>query len=92
MKIILGIHAASIGGVSALIANVDDTVCNMMYVKLNASPIPRYRPIPPLRFLEDNASPIVVRMNDAKEVAMRLWNSTSYCTTLPDPRSICLLM
>ena len=69
-----GIHAASIGGVSALMAKVDDTVCSIMYVKLRASPIPRYIPIPPLRFLDDRDKPMVVRMNEANDVAMRLWH------------------
>lgn len=36
-----GIHAASIGGVLALIANVAQTVCNRMYEKLRAMPMPR---------------------------------------------------
>lgn len=91
-KIMFGIHAANIGGVSAFIANVDDTVCSIMYVKLSARPIPRYSPIPPFLFLDESDRPMVVRMNDANDVAIRLWYSTSYCTTLPEPRSICLFM
>ena len=87
-----GIQAANIGGVSACMAKVAETVCSMMYPKLRASPIPRYSPIPPFLFLEDSDTPIVVRINDAKEVAIRLWYSTSYCTTLLEPLSICLLM
>jgi hypothetical protein len=67
-----GIHAASIGGVLALMANVEETVCSMIYVKLRAKPMPRYKPIPPFRLRDDNEKPIVVRMNDAKEDAIRL--------------------
>ena len=67
-----GIHAARTGGVSALMAKVDETVCNMMYPKLKASPMPRNMPMPPLRLRDDNDNPMVVRMNEAKEVAMRL--------------------
>ena len=85
-----GIHAASIGGVLALMAKVDDTVCSMMYPKLRARPIPRYIPMPPLRLREDSERPIVVRMNEANDEAIRLWYSTSYCTTLPLPRLRCL--
>ena len=80
MNIILGIHAASIGGVSAFMAKVADTVCNNIYAKLNAKPIPKYIPMPPFRFLDDSETPIVVRIKDANEVAIRLWYSTSYCT------------
>jgi hypothetical protein len=53
-------------------ANVADTVCNMIYRKLNARPSPRYIPMPPLRFLDDRDAPMTVSMNDAKELAMRL--------------------
>ena len=88
-KIMLGIHAASIGGVSALMANVELTVCSMMYAKLSARPIPRYSPIPPFRLRDESDRPMVVRINDAKDIAMRLWYSTSYCTTLPDPLDVC---
>ena len=73
-----GIQAASIAGVFACMANVADTVCSIIYAKLKASPIPRYIPIPPFLFLEDNDSPMVVRINDANDDAIRLWYSTSY--------------
>ena len=69
---ILGIHAASIGGVLAPTAKADDTVCNRMYVKLRANPMPRYSPMPPLRFLDESERPMVVRMNEANDVAIRL--------------------
>ena len=67
-----GIHAASIGGVFACMAKVDDTVCNMMYVKLSARPMPRYIPIPPFLLRDDSDKPIVVRMKEANDDAMRL--------------------
>jgi hypothetical protein len=37
----LGIQAASIGGVSALMANVELMVCNRIYEKERARPMPR---------------------------------------------------
>ena len=55
-------------------------------------PMPRYSPMPPLRFRELRLAPIIVRMKDAKLEAMRLWYSTSYCTTLLEPRSFCFEM
>ena len=69
---IFGIHAASIGGVFALMANVADTVCSMIYMKLSAKPMPRYIPIPPLRFFEESDRPMIVRMKEANDVAIRL--------------------
>lgn len=68
----LGIHAASIGGVPALMANVADIVCRMIYAKLSAKPAPRYTPIPPFRLRELSEAPIIVRMNEANDVAIRL--------------------
>jgi hypothetical protein len=67
-----GIHAASIGGVSALMAKVELMVCRRIYENERASPIPRYIPMPPFRFLLDRLTPMIVRINEAKEVAMRL--------------------
>ena len=68
----LGIHAASNGGVPALIANVAEIVCSIIYIKLSASPAPRYIPIPPLRFLEESEAPIIVKINEASEDAILL--------------------
>ena len=73
-----------------MMENVAETVCRSMYAKLSASPIPRYMPIPPFRFLDDSEMPIVVSMNDANDDAIRLWYSTSYCAIFFEPRSICL--
>ena len=81
MNVRLGTHAASIGGRPAFMAKVDDTVWSMMYVKLSTRPMPRYMPIPPLRFRDDSDAPMMVRMKDASDDAMRLWYSTSYWTT-----------
>ena len=69
---ILGIHAANIGGVPALMANEADTVCNIIYRKLSAKPKPRYIPIPPLRLRDDSDAPMLVSMNEAKLDAIRL--------------------
>ena len=71
-KMILGTHAANMGGKSALMANVADTVCIIIYAKLRAKPMPRYMPMPPLRLRDDNEAPIMVRMKDANDAAIRL--------------------
>ena len=68
----LGIHTAMIGGTLPLTAKVDDTVWKRMYEKLRPRPTPRLSPIPPLVFLHERVSPMVVRMNAAKDMAMRL--------------------
>ena len=65
----LGIHAASMGGVPALMAKVALTVCSRMYVNERASPMPRYSHMPPFRLRDDSEAPIIVRMNDANDVA-----------------------
>ena len=86
----LGIHAAMMAGIPAFMAKVAHIVCRRIYEKLSASPMPRYIPMPPLRFRALRLAPMMVRINEAKQEAMRLWYSTSYCTTLLEPRSYCL--
>ena len=39
--VMMAVPVFSIGGASALMANVAETVCSMMYPKLSARPIPR---------------------------------------------------
>ena len=69
---ILGIQAATIGLTYPLMAKVDVIVINKMYEKLRAKPIPIFKPIPPLTFLEEREAPIAVRMKAAMIVAYRL--------------------
>ena len=88
-KMKFGVHAAKAGENPALMAKVELIVSSMIYMKLRISPIPRYNPIPPLRLRDDSDSPIIVRMNDENDTAIRLWYSISYCTTLPEPRDVC---
>ena len=68
----LGTQAANIGGASAFMAKVAEMVCSRIYKKLNASPSPKYNPMPPFRLRADNDKPIIVRMKEAKEEAIRL--------------------
>lgn len=67
-----GIHTATTGGTFPLTAKVEVIVWKRIYEKLSASPIPKCSPIPPLVFLDDRDKPITVRMNDAKDMAIRL--------------------
>ena len=67
-----GVHAANGGGMLACTAKADETVWSMMYAKLRANPTPRYIPIPPFLFLADSDAPMMVRMNDANDRAIRL--------------------
>ena len=60
------------GDIPALMAKVALTVCSRIYVNDKAKPMPKYIPIPPLRLRDDSEAPIIVRMNEAKEVAIRL--------------------
>ena len=68
----LGNHAANNGGKPALIANVADMVWNKMYPNDSANPTPRYTPMPPFRFLAESEAPMMVRMKDANDEAIRL--------------------
>jgi hypothetical protein len=66
-----GIQTATIGGVFPLTVKVAETVWNRIYEKLKANPIPKFIPIPPFTFLEDKDKPIAVRINAAKDMAIR---------------------
>ena len=68
----LGSHTAITGGILPLTAKVDATVWKRMYEKLNAKPTPKCNPIPPFTFLDDNDTPINVKMNEANDMAIRL--------------------
>ena len=46
-----------------------------IYVNARAIPIPIFQPIPPRRFLEDKATPIIVRINAEKGRANRVFFS-----------------
>ena len=85
-----GIHAARAIGICS--ANAEDMLWNRIYEKLNASPIPSDRPIPPFTFLDESEAPIIVRMNAAKDIAIRLWYSISKLLMLAMPLAFCLSM
>ena len=70
LNTMLGNHTARDTGICS--AKAEDTVWNRMYEKLNPKPIPRDIPIPPLVFFEDSEAPIIVKMNAAKDIAIRL--------------------
>jgi hypothetical protein len=46
-------------------------VWKRIYEKLKAKPIPKYNPIPPFTLREDNETPIIVKINAAKDIAIR---------------------
>ena len=67
----LGIQTAMNGGVFPLTAKVDDIVWNNIYEKLSANPIPKQSPIPPFTLRAERETPITVRINAAKDMAIR---------------------
>ena len=73
-------------------AKADEILWNTMYEKLSARPIPNDNPIPPFAFLEESETPMTVRRNAAKDIAMRLWYSISKLLVLAKPFSFCLSM
>ena len=62
-KIMLGIKTATIGGKPPFKANIFENCIDRMYAKLRNIPIPNGNPTPPRTFLEDNATPINVKIN-----------------------------
>ena len=66
----LGNHTAIYTGICS--AKADDIVWKRMYEKLNPKPIPNDIPMPPLVFLDESDAPMMVRINAAKDIAMRL--------------------
>jgi hypothetical protein len=68
----LGIHTAKKGVMAPLTENEVDKVENMMYKELNARPIPKCSPMPPLTFREANETPINVIIKAANGMEKRL--------------------
>ena len=91
-KMKLGIHTAMAAGKLALTAMLDTTVWNMMYVSMRASPMPNAIPIPFFRFRAEMETPMMVRMNVAKDDAPRFQYSTSNFCMLANPLAFCLFM
>ena len=58
-----GIHRATTAGMAPVYTNIWLKRMNNIYVKLNAMPIPMFHPIPPLFFLDERVTPMMVRMN-----------------------------
>jgi hypothetical protein len=62
-KVKLGNHTAKSGGMLDFSAIVPNTLSKKMNVKASAIPIARLTPIPPLRFIDDTATAIMVNIN-----------------------------
>ena len=67
-----GNHTAMNGDKAPLTENEVDKVENKMYIELNARPIPKCKPMPPLTFLDASDTPINVMMKAAKGIENRL--------------------
>ena len=65
-----GSHTAIYTGICS--AKAEEIVWKRMYEKLNPKPIPSDKPIPPFVFFEESDAPIIVRINAANDIAMRL--------------------
>ena len=65
----LGIHMAMKGGRTSVITNICEKRWKSIYEKAKAMPIARFQPMPPLFFLDDRATPIMVRMTADKGIA-----------------------
>ena len=70
-KVMFGIHTASIVGITPFTANVVDMVVNNTYNALNASPMPKFSPIPPLILRDESDTPIIAMMSTDMAVENR---------------------
>ena len=68
----LGIHTAQKGDMAPFTEKEVDKVEKTMYVALNASPIPKCKPTPPLTLREASETPINVMIKAANGIANRL--------------------
>ena len=58
-----GSHRATAGDKASVCTNIWLKRMNRIYVKARAIPRAIFQPIPPLRFFEDNATPMIVSTN-----------------------------
>ena len=86
----LGNHTLINGDITPLTEKVVETVENNTYKALNATPTPRFLPIPPRTFFELNVTPNSVMINAPIGLAHRFHHSVSNACTLPAPRLRCL--
>ena len=86
VKTILGIHRAINGGSTPPWTNIWLNLRKRIYVKARAIPIPIFHPIPPRLFLEDRATPIIVRMNAENGKANLVFFSIKAYFTFASPR------
>lgn len=91
-NIMFGSQIASHGGISPVYTNIWLNLMNRMYEKLRAMPIARFHPMPPLFFLEDKATPIMVNMNAEKGSEKRVCFSINEYFTFGSPRSFWTLI
>ncbi len=75
-KAILGNQTANMGGILDFSANTPKILSKNTKAKANAIPIARFVPIPPLRFIEETATAIIVRINADTGTLYFLYNTT----------------
>ena len=83
---ILGTQRATAGDNVSVCTNIWLNRMKRMYVKARAIPNARFQPIPPLRFCDESATPMIVRMNAEKGRAKRVCFSIRANLTLLSPR------
>ena len=74
------------GGRLPLMANTVVIFMKTMKAKAMVMPMAKCRPMPPLTFLDDTATPMKVITIIAKGFSMRCHNSIDDCTTVVEPR------
>ena len=75
-KAILGNQTANIGGILDFSANTPKILSKKTNAKASAIPIAKLVPIPPLRFIEETATAIIVSINAETGILYFLYKTT----------------
>ena len=75
-KAILGNHTANMGGILDFSANTPKILSKNTKANASAIPMAKFVPIPPLRFIEDTATAIIVRINAETGTLYFLYKTT----------------
>ena len=91
-KTIFGIQTAIIGGALDFSAKTPKILSRKTKAKASNIPMAKLAPIPPLRFIEDTATAIIVSINAATGTLYFLYKTTKYVLMFLDPRALSFLI
>ena len=92
VKTMFGNQSATAGERVSVCTNISLNLRKRMYVKAKAMPAPIFPPMPPLRFFDDRATPMMVRMKAENGRANLVFFWMSDYLTLASPLSLWVSM